>query len=195
MFDSDEGRSSTAGNRAKLRKTRTRAIPYLRWWNWRDSFSLPRLSTTSTGKTLSILAPYLKQDFHWTNVDYANHRDCVSRGVFHRTDGLRALCGSSGNEARSDDQRRVVFQRFFAVDLAGERLPELRAVFGFLLGRGGVPRTGRGRARRSPSGFPKTRARTGDRFSTIAGSSIGGAGGAVFDFCRSIFGGVGAWHS
>jgi ACS family hexuronate transporter-like MFS transporter len=48
-----------------------RSIPSLRWW-------IGALLCASTvinyidRQTLSLLAPYLKQDYHWTNTDYAN---------------------------------------------------------------------------------------------------------------------------
>src|SRR5262249_2867154 len=48
-----------------------RPIPNLRWW-------IGGLLLASTiinyidRQTLSALAPYLKQDYHWTNTDYAN---------------------------------------------------------------------------------------------------------------------------
>src|SRR6266436_2821003 len=70
MFDSDEGRSSTAVTE-QVAQTRTRAIPYLRWWIGGILFASTIINYIDR-QTLSILAPYLKQDFHWTNVDYAN---------------------------------------------------------------------------------------------------------------------------
>jgi len=48
-----------------------RAIPSLRWW----IAGLLFLSTVINyidRQTLSLLAPYFKQDYHWTNADYAN---------------------------------------------------------------------------------------------------------------------------
>jgi ACS family hexuronate transporter-like MFS transporter len=50
---------------------RTRAIPSLRWWIGGILFASTVINYIDR-QTLSILAPYLKQDFHWTNVDYAN---------------------------------------------------------------------------------------------------------------------------
>ena len=50
---------------------KARPIPALRWW-------IAALLFTSTvinyvdRQTLSLLAPYLKLDYHWTNTDYAN---------------------------------------------------------------------------------------------------------------------------
>src|ERR1043166_3567438 len=49
----------------------SKPIPSLRWW-------IGGLLFASTGinyihrETLSLLAPYLKIQFHWTNSDYAN---------------------------------------------------------------------------------------------------------------------------
>ena len=48
-----------------------RAIPSLRWW----IAALLFLSTVINyidRQTLSMLAPYFKQDYHWSNTDYAN---------------------------------------------------------------------------------------------------------------------------
>ena len=48
-----------------------RAIPSLRWW----IAGLLFLSTVINyidRQALSLLAPYFKQDYHWTNADYAN---------------------------------------------------------------------------------------------------------------------------
>src|SRR6201984_539800 len=50
---------------------RTRAIPSLRWWIAGILFASTVINYIDR-QTLSILAPYLKQDFHWSNVDYAN---------------------------------------------------------------------------------------------------------------------------
>src|SRR6266403_902552 len=48
-----------------------RAIPSLRWWIGGILFASTVINYIDR-QTLSILAPYLKQDYHWTNVDYAN---------------------------------------------------------------------------------------------------------------------------
>jgi ACS family hexuronate transporter-like MFS transporter len=50
---------------------RTRVIPSLRWWIGGILFASTVINYIDR-QTLSILAPYLKQDFHWSNVDYAN---------------------------------------------------------------------------------------------------------------------------
>ena len=55
----------------KTARASARPIPHLRWW-------IGGLLLASTiinyidRQTLSALAPYLKQDYHWTNTDYAN---------------------------------------------------------------------------------------------------------------------------
>src|SRR6058998_117982 len=48
-----------------------RSIPFLRWWIGGILFASTVINYIDR-QTLSILAPYLKQDYHWTNVDYAN---------------------------------------------------------------------------------------------------------------------------
>ena len=50
---------------------RKRAIPSLRWWIGGILFASTVINYVDR-QTLSLLAPYLKQDFHWTNTDYAN---------------------------------------------------------------------------------------------------------------------------
>src|ERR1700721_1539754 len=51
--------------------TETRGIPSLRWWIGVILFTSTVINYIDR-QTLSILAPFLKQDFHWTNTDYAN---------------------------------------------------------------------------------------------------------------------------
>lgn len=48
-----------------------RAIPSLRWWIGGVLFASTVINYMDR-QTLSILAPFLKQDYHWTNTDYAN---------------------------------------------------------------------------------------------------------------------------
>jgi MFS transporter, ACS family, hexuronate transporter len=48
-----------------------RAIPSLRWWIGGLLFASTVINYIDR-QTLSILAPYLKLDYHWTNTDYAN---------------------------------------------------------------------------------------------------------------------------
>jgi MFS transporter, ACS family, hexuronate transporter len=48
-----------------------RPIPSLRWWIAAVLFASTVINYIDR-QTLSLLAPYLKQDYHWTNTDYAN---------------------------------------------------------------------------------------------------------------------------
>lgn len=48
-----------------------RAIPHLRWWIAMLLFASTVINYIDR-QTLSLLAPYLKRDYHWTNTDYAN---------------------------------------------------------------------------------------------------------------------------
>src|SRR5215467_10855448 len=48
-----------------------RAIPSLRWWIGGILFASTVINYIDR-QTLSLLAPYLKVEFHWTNSDYAN---------------------------------------------------------------------------------------------------------------------------
>jgi len=50
---------------------RPRCIRSLRWWIGGILFASTVINYIDR-QTLSILAPYLKQEYHWTNVDYAN---------------------------------------------------------------------------------------------------------------------------
>ena len=48
-----------------------RTIPALRWWIGGILFASTVINYIDR-QTLSILAPFLQQDYHWTNTDYAN---------------------------------------------------------------------------------------------------------------------------
>jgi ACS family hexuronate transporter-like MFS transporter len=48
-----------------------RTIPSLRWWIGALLFASTVINYIDR-QTLSLLAPYLKQDYHWTNTDYAH---------------------------------------------------------------------------------------------------------------------------
>ena len=50
---------------------RVRPIRALRWWIGAILFASTVINYVDR-QTLSILAPFLKQDYHWTNTDYAN---------------------------------------------------------------------------------------------------------------------------
>ena len=55
----------------QLNSAPPRPIPSLRWWIGGILFASTVINYIDR-QTLSILAPFLKQDYHWTNVDYAN---------------------------------------------------------------------------------------------------------------------------
>jgi len=48
-----------------------RPIPHLRWWIGGLLFASTVINYLDR-QTLSLLAPFLKQEYHWTNTDYAN---------------------------------------------------------------------------------------------------------------------------
>src|SRR5258708_8129838 len=50
---------------------RRKPIPSLRWWIGGVLFASTVINYIDR-QTLSLLAPYLKLDYHWTNTDYAN---------------------------------------------------------------------------------------------------------------------------
>src|ERR1700675_4716071 len=52
-----------------------RKIRNLRWWIGGLLFASTVINYIDR-QALSLLAPYLKQDFHWTNTDYANLLIC-----------------------------------------------------------------------------------------------------------------------
>jgi ACS family hexuronate transporter-like MFS transporter len=51
--------------------TNVRPIPSLRWWIAVVLFASTVINYIDR-QTLAVLSPYLKQDYHWTNTDYAN---------------------------------------------------------------------------------------------------------------------------
>ena len=55
----------------QMNSAKPRSIPSLRWWIGGILFASTLINYIDR-QTLSILAPFLKQDYHWTNVDYAN---------------------------------------------------------------------------------------------------------------------------
>ena len=56
---------------AEAAKGGKRAIPSLRWWIAGILFCSTIINYIDR-QTLSLLAPYFKQEYHWTNTDYAN---------------------------------------------------------------------------------------------------------------------------
>jgi len=54
----------------QIGSAKQRVIPSLRWWIGGILFASTVINYIDR-QTLSILAPYLKQEYHWTNTDYA----------------------------------------------------------------------------------------------------------------------------
>ncbi len=54
-----------------LKPAATRAVPSLRWWIGGILFASTVINYVDR-QTLSLLAPYLKTEYGWTNTDYAN---------------------------------------------------------------------------------------------------------------------------
>src|SRR5439155_25403974 len=54
-----------------LKPAATRALPSLRWWIGALLFASTVINYVDR-QTLSLLAPYLKVQYRWTNTDYAN---------------------------------------------------------------------------------------------------------------------------
>jgi ACS family hexuronate transporter-like MFS transporter len=59
------------GLTTQMDSQRPRIITSLRWWIGGILFASTVINYIDR-QTLSILAPYLKQEYHWTNTDYAN---------------------------------------------------------------------------------------------------------------------------
>jgi MFS transporter, ACS family, hexuronate transporter len=54
-----------------VNSAKRRTIPSLRWWIGGILFASTAINYIDR-QTLSLVAPYLKQDYHWSNTDYAN---------------------------------------------------------------------------------------------------------------------------
>jgi ACS family hexuronate transporter-like MFS transporter len=64
-------RSFSMLTRVQDTPVKTRSIPSLRWWIAGILFASTVINYVDR-QTLSLLAPYLKLQYHWTNSDYAN---------------------------------------------------------------------------------------------------------------------------
>ena len=68
-------------------------IRNLRWWIGGLLF-LSTVINYIDRQTLSVLAPFLKDQYRWTNEDYGTILLVVSRGLHDHADGLRAGCST-----------------------------------------------------------------------------------------------------
>jgi ACS family hexuronate transporter-like MFS transporter len=112
---------------------RGQIIPSLRWWIGGLLFASTVINYIDR-QTLSILAPFLKQDLHWSNVDYANlaiaFRVAYSIG--------QTVCGRFLDRAGTRRGLTLSVAWYSAVSLLTSLATGLRsfAFFRFLLGAG-----------------------------------------------------------
>lgn len=117
----------------ELQKTNRHVIPSLRWWIGGILFASTVINYVDR-QTLSILAPFLKQDFGWSNVDYANiaiaFRVAYSIG--------QTVCGRWMDRVGTRRGLTISVAWYSAVSLLTPLATGLRsfAFFRFLLGAG-----------------------------------------------------------
>jgi len=117
----------------QINPTSTHAIRSLRWWIGGILFASTVINYIDR-QTLSILAPFLKQDFHWSNVDYANiaiaFRLAYSIG--------QTVCGRLMDRVGTRRGLTISVAWYSAVSLLTSLASGLRsfAFFRFLLGAG-----------------------------------------------------------
>jgi ACS family hexuronate transporter-like MFS transporter len=110
-----------------------RAIPSLRWWIGGILFASTVINYIDR-QTLSILAPYLKQDFHWSNVDYA-HIAIAFRVAYSIG---QTVCGRLIDRVGTRRGLTISVAWYSAISLLTSLASGLRsfAFFRFLLGAG-----------------------------------------------------------
>src|SRR5437879_5501803 len=147
-----------------------RPIPSLRWWIGGILFASTVINYIDR-QTLSILAPYLKQDFHWTNVDYANiaiaFRVAYSIG--------QTVCGRIVDRVGTRRGLTISVAWYSAVSMLTSLASGFRsfALFRFLLGAG-ESANWPGASKAVSEWFPKRERGLATAFYD-SGSSIGGA--------------------
>lgn len=145
-------------------------IPSLRWWIGGILFASTVINYVDR-QTLSILAPFLKQDFHWTNVDYANiaiaFRVAYSLG--------QTICGRWMDRVGTRRGLSISVAWYSAISLLTGLATGLRsfASFRFLLGAG-ESANWPGANKAVSEWFPKRERGLATAFYD-SGSSIGGA--------------------
>jgi len=145
-------------------------IPSLRWWIGGILFASTVINYVDR-QTLSILAPFLKLDFHWTNVDYANiaiaFRVAYSLG--------QTICGRWMDRVGTRRGLSISVAWYSAISLLTGLATGLRsfASFRFLLGAG-ESANWPGANKAVSEWFPKRERGLATAFYD-SGSSIGGA--------------------
>ena len=84
-----------------------RAIPALRWWIGAALFASTIINYIDR-QTLSLLAPYLKVDYHWSNTDYAYLVIAFRFAYSIGQTVLGRLIDRIGTRQRADAHRRGV---------------------------------------------------------------------------------------
>jgi len=148
----------------------TRPIRNLRWWIGGLLFASTVINYIDR-QSLSILAPYLKQDYHWTNTDYANivigFRVAYSFG--------QAICGRAIDRIGTKRGLTISVLWYSFVSICTSLANGFRsfAIFRFLLGAG-ESANWPGATKAVSEWFPKSeRGLAAALFDS--GSSIGGA--------------------
>src|ERR1700751_6101055 len=149
---------------------RVRPIRALRWWIGGILFASTVINYIDR-QTLSILAPYLKQDFHWSNVDYANiaiaFRVAYSIG--------QTVCGRLMDRVGTRRGLTISVAWYSAISLLTSLATGLKsfASFRFLLGAG-ESANWPGASKAVSEWFPKRERGLATAFYD-SGSSVGGA--------------------
>jgi ACS family hexuronate transporter-like MFS transporter len=168
----DDGNAGTflMASTEQVVAARIRVIPSLRWWIAGILFASTVINYIDR-QTLSILAPYLKQDFHWSNVDYANiaiaFRVAYSIG--------QTVCGRLIDRVGTRRGLTISVAWYSMVSLLTSLANGLRsfALFRFLLGAG-ESANWPGASKAVSEWFPKRERGLAAAFYD-SGSSIGGA--------------------
>lgn len=152
------------------RTRRTRAIPSLHWWIAGILFASTVINYIDR-QTLSLLAPFLKREYHWTNLDYAN---IVIAFRLAYTIG-QTLCGRLIDRLGT---RRGLATTVLGYSIVSVCTPLARGLysfagFRFLLGAG-ESANWPGATKAVAEWFPKRERALGTAFFD-SGSSIGGA--------------------
>jgi MFS transporter, ACS family, hexuronate transporter len=149
---------------------RAGAIPSLRWWIAGILFASTAINYIDR-QTLSLFAPYLKQEYHWTNTDYANlvvaFRLAYSIG--------QTLCGRLMDRLGTRRGLALTVAWYSVISILTPLANGLRsfALFRFLLGAG-ESANWPGATKAVSEWFPKRERALATAFFD-SGSSIGGA--------------------